>query len=109
MKQWLSKLLDEENRTADLTALGQVVALMVSVLFSGAVLSASTYYAYKTGKLDSNALWLIGFWIGCAFGLSTADKLKMGGKSPVPVLPMMPTATDASTKPTPPNKEGKKS
>jgi len=88
MRSWLAKLLDEQNRSADLAAFGQLVALVVSVIFSGLVLSASAYYTFKHGKIDSNALWLIGFWIGCAFGYGTVDKFKVGGK--LPKLPVEP-------------------
>lgn len=101
MKQWILGLLDEQNRKADLAAFGQLVALAVSVLFSGGVLAASTYYTFKTGKIDSNALWLIGFWIGCAFGYGSVDKFKLGGQ-PTPAAPTAPAAITPPVKPATP-------
>lgn len=87
--------MDEENRQADLASFGQIVSLVVAVLFSFLLLIPMAVYAWKTGKIDSNAFWILSLWVGAGLGYGVADK-KWGGASPPP-QPVPPKTESAST------------
>lgn len=97
MRELLKKLLDEENRQADLAAFGQIVALFVSVFFSFILLGAMAYYAVQTGKIDTNAFWILSLWVGAGLGYGVADKKWGGLKQPEPPTAPQQTAPATST------------
>lgn len=103
MREFLAKLLDEENRQADLASFGQIVSLVVAVLFSVAIYATVIIVAIKTGKIDPMALWVLGIWVSAGLGYGVADK-KWGGvnapAAPSPPQPV-PSPSQSSSIPSP--------
>lgn len=96
MKEYLSKLLDEKNRQADMALLSVLVAIVMSIILSIAILIPSVMTTWKTGKIDSGSLSILGMWMGIAFGTMAADK-KWGAQLPQPkpktIVPPKPEPT----------------
>lgn len=99
MREFIKKLLDEDNRQADLAAFGQLVALTVSVFFSLLMLGSAAWSTFKTGQISNGALALVGFWIGAAFGYGSVDKLGNNLKAPAPSAAPPPTQAPTTPKP----------
>lgn len=91
MREFFWKLMDEENRQADLASFGQIVSLVVAVLFSFLLLIPMSAYAWKTGKIDSNAFWILSLWVGAGLGYGVADKKWGGASVPSPTPPSVPS------------------
>lgn len=101
MMEYLRKLLDEDNRAADIVAFGQIVSLLIAVIVTLLLLIPATWSIWKTGKIDSNAVWILTVWLGSAATFGVADSRRSTAPSP-PTAPVAPAVPQPPMQPTPP-------
>lgn len=90
MREFISKLLDEENRQADIVAFGQLVSLAVAVLTTLLLLVPAAISVVQTGKIDPNAVWIVTVWLGSAATFGVADSRRPQTPPAPPVAPTAP-------------------
>lgn len=100
MREFLSKLLDEENRQADIVAFGQIMSLIVAAIVTLLIVIPALYQTMKTGKIDSNAVWVLTVWLGSAATFGVADSRRPNTSPPAP--PTAPSTPPAPPTPQPP-------
>lgn len=99
MMEYIRKLLDEDNRAADIVAFGQLVSLLIAVLVTLLLLIPAVAAIWRTGKIDANAVWILTVWLGSAATFGVADSRR---PSTPPTAPSPPAAPTPPTQPTPP-------
>lgn len=101
MREFIAKLLDEENRQADIVAFGQIVSLLIAVIVTFLLLVPAMWSIWKTGKIDSNAVWVLTVWLGSAATFGVADSRRSTAPSP-PTAPVAPAVPQPPIQPAPP-------
>lgn len=102
MLDYLKKLLDEENRQADIALLSVLIGIVMSVTLSVFILIPSIMVTWKTGKIDSGSLSVLGMWMSVAFGAMAVDKFRRPTTAPTPpTIPTPPATVPTTTAPAP--------